>query len=97
MRLIKNKTSINFLGEARRRIALFLSIIMVSISISSIFIKGMEFGIDFTGGVLLEVGYPEPANLSKIRTLLENDGFEEVQVQSSGSDEDVLFRLPPQS
>ena len=97
MRLIKNKTSINFLGEARRIIALFLSVIMVSISISSIFIKGMEFGIDFTGGVLLEVGYPEPANLSKIRTLLENDGFEEVQVQSFGSDEDVLLRLPPQS
>ena len=97
MRLIKNKTSINFLGETRRRIALFLSIIMVSISISSIFIKGMEFGIDFTGGVLLEVGYPEPANLMKIRTLLENDGFEEVQVQSFGSDEDVLLRLPPQS
>lgn len=97
MRLIKNKTSINFLGETRRRIALFLSIIMVSISISSIFIKGMEFGIDFTGGVLLEVGYPESANLPKIRTLLENDGFEEVQVQSFGSDEDVLLRLPPQS
>ena len=96
MRLIKNKTSINFLGEARRRIALFLSIIMVSISISSIFIKGLEFGIDFTGGVLLEVGYPEPANLMKIRTLLENDGFEEVQVQSFGSDKDVLLRLPPQ-
>ena len=96
MRLIKNKTSINFLGEARRRIALLLSIIMVSISISSIFIKGLEFGIDFTGGVLLEVGYPEPANLMKIRTLLENDGFEEVQVQSFGSDEDVLLRLPPQ-
>ena len=96
MRLIKNKTSINFLGETRRRIALFLSIIMVSLSISSIFIKGLEFGIDFTGGVLLEVGYPEPANLMKIRTLLENDGFEEVQVQSFGSDEDVLLRLPPQ-
>ena len=55
MRLIKNKTSINFLGEARRRIALFLSIIMVSISISSIFIKGMEFGIDFTGGEFITV------------------------------------------
>jgi len=96
MRLIKNKTSINFLGATRRRIALFLSIIMVSLSISSIFIKGLEFGIDFTGGVLLEVGYPEPANLMKIRTLLENDGFEEVQVQSFGSDEDVLLRLPPQ-
>lgn len=96
MRLIKNKTSINFLGETRRRIALFLSIIMISLSISSIFIKGLEFGIDFTGGVLLEVGYPEPANLMKIRTLLENDGFEEVQVQSFGSDEDVLLRLPPQ-
>ena len=93
----KNKTSINFLGLKRRRVALFLSVIMISISVGSIITKGLDFGIDFTGGVLLEIGYPSPADLPKIRSLLAGDGFDDVQVQSFGSDEEVLLRLPPQS
>ena len=96
MRFIKNKTNINFLGESRRKIALIFSIVMISISLGSLFTKGLELGIDFTGGVLLEVGYPQPADLGKIRTLLADDGFDDVQVQSFGSEEDVLLRLPPQ-
>ena len=97
MRFIKNKTSINFLGLKRRRVALFLSVIMISISVGSIITKGLDFGIDFTGGVLLEIGYPSPADLTKIRSHLAGDGFDDVQVQSFGSDEEVLLRLPPQS
>jgi len=97
MRFIKNKTSINFLGLKRRRVALLLSVIMISISVGSIFTRGLDFGIDFTGGVLLEIGYPSPADLPKIRSLLADDGFDDVQVQSFGSDEEVLLRLPPQS
>ena len=97
MRFIKNKTSINFLGLKRRRVALLLSVIMISISVGSIFTRGLDFGIDFTGGVLLEIGYPSPADLPKIRSLLAGDGFDDVQVQSFGSDEEVLLRLPPQS
>ena len=97
MRFIKNKTSINFLGLKRRRVALFLSVIMISISVGSIITRGLDFGIDFTGGVLLEIGYPSPADLPKIRSLLAGDGFDDVQVQSFGSDEEVLLRLPPQS
>ena len=97
MRFIKNKTSINFLGLKRRRVALLLSVIMISISVGSIITRGLDFGIDFTGGVLLEIGYPSPADLPKIRSLLAGDGFDDVQVQSFGSDEEVLLRLPPQS
>ena len=97
MRFIKNKTSINFLGLKRRRVALLLSVIMISISLGSIITRGLDFGIDFTGGVLLEIGYPSPADLPKIRSLLAGDGFDDVQVQSFGSDEEVLLRLPPQS
>ena len=97
MRFIKNKTSINFLGLKRRRVALLLSVIMISISVGSIITRGLDFGIDFTGGVLLEIGYPGPADLPKIRSLLAGDGFDDVQVQSFGSDEEVLLRLPPQS
>ena len=59
MRLIKEKTSINFLGSMRRKFALVLSIILVIVSLVSLSTRGLEFGIDFTGGVLLEVGYEE--------------------------------------
>ena len=58
--------------------------------------KQIDLGIDFTGGVLLEIGYPQDADLPKIRALLFDDGFEDVQVQSFGSTKDVLLRLPPQ-
>ena len=97
MRFIKNKTTINFLGIKRRRVALLLSAIMISVSLGSIITRGLDFGIDFTGGVLLEIGYPGPADLPKIRSLLADDGFDDVQVQSFGSEEEVLLRLPPQS
>ena len=97
MRFIKNKTTINFLGLKRRRVALLLSVIMISVSLGSIITRGLDFGIDFTGGVLLEIGYPDPADLPKIRSLLADDGFDDVQVQSFGSEEEVLLRLPPQS
>ena len=97
MRFIKNKTTINFLGLKRRRVALLLSAIMISVSLGSIITRGLDFGIDFTGGVLLEIGYPGPADLPKIRSLLADDGFDDIQVQSFGSEEEVLLRLPPQS
>ena len=58
--------------------------------------RGLDFGIDFTGGVLLEVGYEEAANLEEIRTELANAGFDDAQVQLFGAATDVLVRLPPQ-
>ncbi|MDE0742563.1 MAG: protein translocase subunit SecF [Woeseiaceae bacterium] len=97
MKFITKKTTINFLGTSRRKVAIGLSIALVLISLISLSTRGLDLGIDFTGGVLLEVGYPENANLPKIRSLLVNDGFKDVQVQSFGSEKDVLLRLPPQS
>ena len=96
MRLIKTKTSIDFLSQTRRRTALSISALLVIVSLVSIFTRGLDFGIDFTGGILLEVGYPQPANLEEIRTSLGDAGFEDVQVQSFGRETDVLVRLPPQ-
>ena len=96
MQFITKKTTINFLGETRRKIAIGFSIILVLVSLSSLATRGLDLGIDFTGGVLLEIGYPKDADLPRIRTLLTNDGFEDVQVQSFGSTKDVLLRLPPQ-
>jgi preprotein translocase subunit SecF len=96
MRLIRDKTSIDFLSRGRRRITTILSILAVIVSIASIATDGLEYGIDFTGGVLLEVGYPEEANLERIRRLLSDAGFADVQVQRFGTATDVLLRLPPQ-
>ena len=96
MRLIRDKTSIDFLSLGRRRVTTALSILAVIVSIGSIATKGLEYGIDFTGGVLLEVGYPEQPNLERIRRLLGDAGFADIQVQRFGSATDVLLRLPPQ-
>ena len=96
MRLIKHKTHIDFLGETRRKIALGISAIFIIVSIASLVRSGLEFGIDFTGGILLEVGYPEAANLESIRSNLADAGFDDAQVQRFGADTDVLVRLPPQ-
>ena len=97
MRLIKDKTSIDFLSAGRRRIALSLSALLIIVSLVSLFTRGLEFGIDFTGGILLEVGYEQAANLEEIRGHLAEDGFEDAQVQRFGRDTDVLVRLPPQA
>ena len=96
MRLIKKKTNIDFLGKSRRRIALALSVIFVIVSLVELAREGLQFGIDFTGGILLEVGYPEPANLESIRQNLASAGYDDAQVQLFGTETDVLVRLPPQ-
>ncbi|NOX67850.1 MAG: protein translocase subunit SecF [Gammaproteobacteria bacterium] len=96
MRMIKEKTSIDFLSRSRRRIALSISALAIVVSLVSIGTRGLELGIDFTGGVLLEIGYPQAADLNKIRGLLADAGFDDVQVQEFGVATDVLLRLPPQ-
>ena len=97
MRLIKTKTKIDFLGATRRKIALAISTILVVVSLVSLATRGLEFGIDFTGGILLEVGFSEAADLEGIRSNLADAGYDDAQVQLFGSDSDVLVRLPPQA
>jgi len=96
MRLIKDKTSIDFLSRGRRLATTALSILALIVSVGSIATRGLELGIDFTGGVLLEVGYPEHADVERVRQLLGDAGFSDVQVQRFGTETDVLLRLPPQ-
>ena len=95
MKLI-NKTNIDFLSAGHRKIALTISALLVIVSLVSLATRGLEFGIDFTGGILLEVGYPQAADLDEIRNNLAASGFTDAQVQEFGSNDDVLVRLPPQ-
>jgi len=73
-----------------------LAVLMVVVSLVSLTVRGMAFGIDFTGGILLEVGYPQEADLERIRQLMTDSGFDDVQVQRFGAATDVMLRLPPQ-
>ena len=96
MQFLKKKTNIDFLSLKRRRIALSISVIVVIASLASLGTRGLNFGIDFTGGILLELGYAEDADIEGIRGELFAAGFEDAQVQLFGAANDVLVRLPPQ-
>ncbi len=72
-----------------------LSALVIIVSISSLAIKGLNFGVDFTGGLLLELGYEQPADLGAIRERLEESGFEGAQAQHFGNTSDVLIRMLP--
>jgi preprotein translocase subunit SecF len=96
MKWIKEKTSIDFLSRTPRWTAMGIAIASVVISLALLGTRGLNYGIDFTGGILMEVGYPEAADVDRIRQLMDDAGFTEVQVQRFGADTDVLLRLPPQ-
>jgi preprotein translocase subunit SecF len=85
----------NFDFLRHRYIALTLSAIAVTASLASIALRGLDFGIEFTGGVLIEVAYPGDADLVDIRSTLTAAGFETAQVQTFGEASDVLIRVPP--
>ncbi len=96
MRLIKDKPNIDFLSRTRRNVAIGFSMVIIVLSIGSLATRGLNFGIDFTGGILLELSYPEAADLVEIRRTLTDAGYERYVVQEFGTAEDVLVRLPPQ-
>lgn len=75
--------------------ALILSGLLILVSIVSFFVRGLEFGVDFTGGTVMEVVYAEPADLAEIREALQQGGFEDALVQHFGATTDVLIRLAP--
>jgi len=86
-------TNINFIGN--RNIALIFSGILMVISIGSLAVRGLQMGIDFTGGTLIEVGYQKAADLNVLRNTLDTQGFVDATVQNFGTTKDVLIRLKP--
>lgn len=80
----------------QRKYAVVFSAALILLSSISLIVRGLDFGIDFTGGTIVEIGYPEPAELGAIRARLENMGFSGAVVQHFGTTRDVLVRLPPQ-
>lgn len=78
-----------------RKIAAVLSVLMVLVSLGSLFTKGMTLGLDFTGGTLVEVEFSEAVDLEPIRDILAQGGIDDAVVQHFGRASDVLIRIPP--
>ncbi len=92
MQFLSNETHINFMSK--RLLAAAFSIVLIIVSISSLVMQGLNFGIDFTGGTMIELGYEEQVDLNKLRQDLAEGGYPEATVQNFGSIHDVLIRLP---
>ncbi|MEE8528271.1 MAG: protein translocase subunit SecF [Gammaproteobacteria bacterium] len=94
MQIIQKTSHLDFMGA--RKMAIVISALAISVAIGSFITRGLNFGIDFTGGVLLEVGYEQTADLAAIRNTLAGAGFGDATVQNFGSSQEVLIRLLPE-
>ena len=79
----------------KRKIALGFSTLLILAAIISLSTRGLNFGIDFTGGYLIEAGYSEAVSLQPLRQALEGSDFKDAQIQHFGTSKDVLVRLAP--
>lgn len=84
---------INFLKI--RTPAVLLSILLIIGSVFGLWYKGLNLGVDFTGGTIIELTYPQGADLTEIRSHLVAAGYDEAQVQHFGSSREVLIRIAP--
>ncbi|TFH42657.1 MAG: protein translocase subunit SecF, partial [Lysobacterales bacterium] len=95
MELVKTHTHIDFMGQ--RKLALLFSGLLLLVSVVSFGVRGLNYGIDFTGGTLIEVGFPETADLVQVRSDLATAGFSGATVQYFGTPHDLLVRLAPRA
>ena len=88
------KIEFNFMGS--RKITSIISVLLIISSIISLSYQGLNLGIDFTGGTLVEVGYPKTVDLDKVRQSFGNSDFNDAAIQYFGSAKEILIRIPPQ-
>ncbi len=92
MKFFSGKTNIDFMS--RSKLALIFSSVLIIASITSLAVRGLNFGLDFTGGTLIEVGYSTAPEISDVRANLEKAGFDSI-VQTFGAATDIVVRIPP--
>lgn len=92
MEFFRVKKDIPFMSYGRLTTA--ISMITFILAIVFLATKGLNFGVDFTGGTMIEVNYPHAADLNKIRTTIDGIGLKDATVQNFGTSRDVLIRLP---
>ena len=88
------KIQFNFMGM--RKATSIVSALLIIFSVFTLSYQGLNLGIDFTGGTLVEVGYPEAVNLDKLRQSFSDSEFNDVAIQYFGSAKEILIRIPPQ-
>jgi len=93
MRNLIGNLNIDFMGK--RKLALIISSALIIIALGAIFARGLNLGVDFTGGYTIELGYESAANLDEVRSTLAANGFEDAVVQTFGASTDVLIRIAP--
>ena len=84
--------TINFMGV--RNVAFGVTVLLTVLALFSMFHKGMNYGLDFTGGTLIELTYEKPADVTLVRSELVKAGYHEAVVQSFGATTDLLVRMP---
>ena len=95
MRILSRKSHIDFMSH--RKMAFVLSAILMALSIGSLATRGLNFGLDFTGGMLIEVSYPSAPLISDVRANLSSAGLDDAVVQTFGTATDIVVRIPPRS
>ncbi len=93
MQLFKKAPHFDFMGK--RAPAIIFSAILLLVSLGSLVTQGLNFGLDFTGGTLIEMGYEKPVDLNKVRSQLGAAGFPDAVVQHFGTSRDILVRIAP--
>ncbi|MGE5625238.1 MAG: protein translocase subunit SecF [Bacillota bacterium] len=82
---------IHFLGV--RKLAMTMSVVVLVVAVGSLATRGLNFGVDFTGGVTVQVAYPKAADLGQVRSALAAGGYAEAVAQNFGTPQEVLIRL----
>ena len=95
MKLLNRKSNIDFIGK--RKIAFALSAVLIVLSIGSLVTRGLNFGLDFTGGMLIEVAYSTAPDTEDVRASLDAAGLDDAVVQTFGLDTEIVVRIPPRS
>src|SRR5678815_1653755 len=94
MELFPSNSKVDFLGW--RKVSIVVSIILMLVSIGLITTRGLNYALDFTGGVLVEVTYDQPVEIGQVREALESGGIHNALVQSLGGTREVSIRLQPE-